>query len=342
MDDSHSVITPHLQTEDGQDNALRPLSLAEFTGQKLACDNLKIFIESAKSRGQALDHVLLYGPPGLGKTTLSQIIACELGVSFKASSGPLITKAGDLAAILTNLQKGDVLFIDEIHRMSPAVEEILYPAMEDFALDLVIGEGPAARTVRIDLQPFTLVGATTRAGLVSRPLRDRFGIPLRLAYYDNDDLIKIILRASRLLCVDISADGALEIAQRSRGTPRIAGRLLRRIRDFAIVSKTNHITKIIADNALNRLEVDLIGLDSNDRRYIALLAEAFEGGPVGIETICAALSEAKDAVEDVIEPYLIQKGFLNRTPRGRVLTHLAWSHLGLRPPKILEMQDLFT
>ncbi len=338
--ESTSLVTPHLHSDDTNDNALRPLSLLEFTGQKLACDNLKIFIESAKARGQALDHVLLYGPPGLGKTTLSQIIACELGVSFKASSGPLITKAGDLAAILTNLQKGDVLFIDEIHRMSPAVEEILYPAMEDFCLDLVIGEGPAARTVRIDLQPFTLVGATTRAGLVSRPLRDRFGIPLRLAYYDNDDLIKIIMRASHLLNIHISADGALEIAQRSRGTPRIAGRLLRRIRDFAIVSKTDFITKEIADNALNRLEVDLIGLDSNDRRYITLLAEAFEGGPVGIETICAALSEAKDAVEDVIEPYLIQKGFLSRTPRGRILTHLAWSHLGLRSPKSM-VDDLF-
>jgi len=337
-DDAPSVVAPYAQDEDMHDNALRPLSLSEFTGQKLACDNLKIFIESAKTRGQALDHVLLYGPPGLGKTTLSQIVACELGVSFKASSGPLITKAGDLAAILTNLQKGDVLFIDEIHRMSPAVEEILYPAMEDFALDLVIGEGPAARTVRIDLQPFTLVGATTRAGLVSRPLRDRFGIPLRLEYYNHDDLIKIIMRASRLLSMNIAADGALEIAKRSRGTPRIAGRLLRRIRDFAIVSKTDHITQQVADNALNRLEVDLIGLDSNDRRYIMLLAEAFEGGPVGIETICAALSEAKDAVEDVIEPYLIQKGFLNRTPRGRMLTHLAWLHLGLKSPK--SQQDL--
>lgn len=338
------VIAPHKQDEDSHDNALRPLSLAEFTGQKLACDNLKIFIESAKARGQALDHVLLYGPPGLGKTTLSQIVACELGVNFKASSGPLITKAGDLAAILTNLQKGDVLFIDEIHRMSPAVEEILYPAMEDFALDLVIGEGPAARTVRIDLQPFTLVGATTRAGLVSRPLRDRFGIPLRLAYYDHDDLIKIIMRAANLLEVDMTAEGALEIACRSRGTPRISGRLLRRIRDFAIVLKSNTITKKIADNALNRLEVDLIGLDSNDRRYITLLAEAFEGGPVGIETICAALSEAKDAVEDVIEPYLIQKGFLNRTPRGRILTHLAWNHLGMAPPRqepLKQTADLF-
>ncbi|MFT6072152.1 MAG: Holliday junction DNA helicase RuvB [Alphaproteobacteria bacterium] len=337
-DDIPSVVAPYAQDEDMHDNALRPLSLSEFTGQKLACDNLKIFIESAKTRGQALDHVLLYGPPGLGKTTLSQIVACELGVSFKASSGPLITKAGDLAAILTNLQKGDVLFIDEIHRMSPAVEEILYPAMEDFALDLVIGEGPAARTVRIDLQPFTLVGATTRAGLVSRPLRDRFGIPLRLEYYNHDDLIKIIMRASRLLSMNIAADAALEIAKRSRGTPRIAGRLLRRIRDFAIVSKTDYITQQVADNALNRLEVDLIGLDSNDRRYIMLLAEAFEGGPVGIETICAALSEAKDAVEDVIEPYLIQKGFLNRTPRGRMLTHLAWLHLGLKSPK--SQQDL--
>ena len=327
------IITPASLDEDLSEHAMRPQTLDDFTGQYAACQNLKIFIESAKSRGAALDHILLYGPPGLGKTTLSQIVAKELGVNFKASSGPLITKAGDLAAILTNLQANDVLFIDEIHRMNPAVEEILYPAMEDFQLDLIIGEGPAARTVRIDLQPFTLVGATTRAGLVSQPLRDRFGIPTRLVYYTDEELVKIVKRGASLMNFNMIAEGAKEIAKRSRGTPRIAGRLLRRVRDFAIVENVSEISAELADYALNRLEVDKIGLDSNDRRYLNLISEAFGGGPVGIETLSAALSEARDALEDVIEPYLIQKGFLNRTPRGRVITHLAWEHLGKTPPQ---------
>lgn len=318
--------------EDVTEANIRPQTLADFTGQQSACENLKIFIESAKSRGAVLDHILFYGPPGLGKTTLSQIISKELGVNFKASSGPLITKAGDLAAILTNLQANDVLFIDEIHRMNPSVEEILYPAMEDFQLDLIIGEGPAARTVRIDLQPFTLIGATTRAGLLSQPLRDRFGIPVRLVYYTEAELIKIVKRGAYLMNLKIDEEGSKEIARRSRGTPRIAGRLLRRVRDFAIVKQSEIITKDVADYALNRLEVDKIGLDSNDRRYLNLICEAFGGGPVGIETLAAALSEARDAIEDVIEPYLIQQGFLNRTPRGRMLTALAWEHLGKTPP----------
>lgn len=333
------IISPVALDEDLSEHAMRPQTLDDFTGQYAACQNLKIFIESAKSREAALDHILLYGPPGLGKTTLSQIVAKELGVNFKASSGPLITKAGDLAAILTNLQANDVLFIDEIHRMNPAVEEILYPAMEDFQLDLIIGEGPAARTVRIDLQPFTLVGATTRAGLVSQPLRDRFGIPTRLIYYTDEELVKIVKRGASLMGLNMLNDGAKEIAKRSRGTPRIAGRLLRRVRDFAIVENANEITAELADYALNRLEVDKIGLDSNDRRYLNLIVEAFGGGPVGIETLAAALSEARDAIEDVIEPYLIQKGFLNRTPRGRIITHLAWEHLGKTPPQ--NAQQLF-
>ncbi|MEM6602578.1 MAG: Holliday junction branch migration DNA helicase RuvB [Pseudomonadota bacterium] len=337
--DAPRIMTPHPTEEDHSEHALRPQTLADFTGQAGACQNLKIFIESAKARSASLDHILLYGPPGLGKTTLSQIVAKELGVNFKASSGPLITKAGDLAAILTNLQANDVLFIDEIHRMNPSVEEILYPAMEDFQLDLIIGEGPAARTVRIDLQPFTLVGATTRAGLVSQPLRDRFGIPTRLVYYTDEELIKIVNRAASLMQLNILEEGALEIAKRSRGTPRIAGRLLRRVRDFAIVEGHDAITLDMADYALSRLEVDKIGLDSNDRRYLNLIAEAFAGGPVGIETLAAALSEARDAIEDIIEPFLIQKGFLNRTPRGRVMTRLAWQHLGKSAP-IIET-DLF-
>ena len=326
------MVTASSLDEDMSEYALRPQSLVDFTGQKTACENLKIFIESAKARHAVLDHILLYGPPGLGKTTLSQIISKELGVNFKASSGPLMTKAGDLAAILTNLQANDVLFIDEIHRMNSTVEEILYPAMEDFQLDLIIGEGPAARTVRIDLQPFTLIGATTRSGLLSQPLRDRFGIPVRLTYYTESELVKIVKRAASLMQYNVTEEGATEIARRSRGTPRIAGRLLRRVRDFAIVDNISIIDKEIAGYALSRLEVDKIGLDSNDRRYLILIAEAFGGGPVGIETLASALSEARDAIEDVIEPYLIQMGFLNRTPRGRVMTHLAWEHLGRTPP----------
>lgn len=337
------IVTADKLDEDLSEHAMRPQSLDDFTGQYAACQNLKIFIESVKKRGAHLDHILFYGPPGLGKTTLSQIISKELGVNFKASSGPLLTKSGDLAAILTNLQKNDVLFIDEIHRMNPVIEEILYPAMEDFQLDLIIGEGPAARTVRIDLQPFTLVGATTRVGLISQPLRDRFGIPTRLNYYTEEELVKIIKRGAHLLEMEMRPCGAAEIANRSRGTPRIAGRLLRRIRDFAIVKDQNFIDYEIANYALERLEVDKIGLDSNDRRYLNLISEAFNGGPVGIETLAAALSEARDAIEDVIEPYLIQKGFLNRTPRGRVLTHLAWQHLGKRPPVMHQekVPDLF-
>ena len=335
------LVSGEQMDDDLSEHAMRPQSLADFTGQQTACDNLSIFIESAKSRQAVLDHILFYGPPGLGKTTLSQIISKELGVNFKASSGPLITKAGDLAAILTNLQANDVLFIDEIHRMNPTVEEILYPAMEDFQLDLIIGEGPAARTVRIDLQPFTLIGATTRSGLLSQPLRDRFGIPVRLVYYTDDELVKIVKRGASLMNLPIEPDGAFEIAKRSRGTPRIAGRLLRRVRDFAIVRGDSKIDANLADYALNRLEVDKIGLDSNDRRYLNLMSEAFGGGPVGIETLSAALSESRDAIEDVIEPYLIQQGFLNRTPRGRMMTPLAWEHLGKKTPTHISNMSLF-
>jgi len=315
------------------DRALRPTSLAEFVGQKSARANLAVFIQSAKQRVQAMDHTLFYGPPGLGKTTLAQIIARELGVNFRMTSGPVLAKAGDLAAILTNLDERDVLFIDEIHRLNPAVEEVLYPALEDFALDLVIGEGPAARTVRIDLPPFTLVGATTRLGLLTTPLRDRFGIPTRLEFYTVEELVLIVERAARLLNADASPDGALEIARRARGTPRIAGRLLRRVVDFAIVEGNGKVNRDIADMALTRLGVDDLGLDSADRRYLHLLAEHYGGGPVGVETIAAALSEARDAIEEVIEPYLLQQGLLQRTPRGRMLGPRAWTHLGLRAPK---------
>jgi len=315
------------------DRALRPTSLAEFVGQKSARANLAVFIQSAKQRVQAMDHTLFYGPPGLGKTTLAQIIARELGVNFRMTSGPVLAKAGDLAAILTNLDERDVLFIDEIHRLNPAVEEVLYPALEDFALDLVIGEGPAARTVRIDLPPFTLVGATTRLGLLTTPLRDRFGIPTRLEFYTVEELVLIVERAARLLNADASPDGALEIARRARGTPRIAGRLLRRVVDFAIVEGNGKVNREIADMALTRLGVDDLGLDSADRRYLHLLAEHYGGGPVGVETIAAALSEARDAIEEVIEPYLLQQGLLQRTPRGRMLGPRAWTHLGLRAPK---------
>jgi Holliday junction DNA helicase RuvB len=319
--------------EDAAEAHLRPQTLAAFIGQARAKDNLAVFIEAARGRGEALDHVLLSGPPGLGKTTLAQIVARELGVGFRSTSGPVIARAGDLAAILTNLEARDVLFIDEIHRLSPAVEEILYPALEDFELDLVIGEGPAARTVKIGLQPFTLIGATTRTGLITTPLRDRFGIPIRLDFYGVPELCRIVSRAALVLGVELSEDGAEEIARRSRGTPRIAGRLLKRVRDFAAVADTSPITPEIADAALRRLEVDSQGLDALDHRYLRLIAVTFEGGPVGVETLAAALSEARDAIEEVIEPYLIQAGLLQRTPRGRALTGAAYRHLGLPPPR---------
>jgi Holliday junction DNA helicase RuvB len=319
--------------EDDLDTSLRPLVLDDFTGQAAARANLKVFIEAAKARKDALDHVLFVGPPGLGKTTLAQIVARELGVNFRSTSGPVIAKAGDLAAQLTNLEERDVLFIDEIHRLNPAVEEILYPAMEDFQLDLIIGEGPAARSVKIDLAKFTLVGATTRAGLLTTPLRDRSGIPIRLNFYTVEELDLIVRRGARVLGVKMTDDGANEIAKRARGTPRIAGRLLRRVRDFAIVDGVEAVTRAIADKALRMLDVDAIGLDVMDQRYLNQVAVSFGGGPVGIETIAAALSEPRDAIEDIIEPYLIQQGFLQRTPRGRVLTAAAFRHLGLTEPK---------
>ncbi len=319
--------------EDDVDVSLRPLSLVDFTGQEAARKNLKVFIEAAKARGDALDHVLFVGPPGLGKTTLAQIVARELGVNFRSTSGPVIAKAGDLAAQLTNLEERDVLFIDEIHRLNPAVEEILYPAMEDFQLDLIIGEGPAARSVKIDLAKFTLVGATTRAGLLTTPLRDRFGIPIRLNFYTVDELESIVRRGARVLGVPMTDDGANEIARRSRGTPRIAGRLLRRVRDFAVVDGDETVTRAVADRALRQLDVDGIGLDVMDRRYLDMVAINFGGGPVGIETIAAALSEPRDAIEEIIEPFLLQQGFLQRTPRGRLLTPNAFRHLGLAEPK---------
>lgn len=334
--DSDRLIDPEKKGEDTQldiDVALRPQSLDDFVGQTHACENLKIFIEAAKKRGEALDHVLFVGPPGLGKTTLAQIMAKELGVNFRSTSGPVIAKAGDLAALLTNLEKGDVLFIDEIHRLSPAVEEILYPAMEDFQLDLIIGEGPAARSVKIELAKFTLVAATTRLGLLTNPLRDRFGIPVRLNFYNEDELEFIVSRGARILQLPMNEEGAREIAKRARGTPRIAGRLLRRVRDFAIVAEAPIVNSKVADEALYRLDVDQIGLDELDRRYLNQIARNFGGGPVGIETIAAALSEPRDAIEDIIEPFLIQQGFIQRTPRGRLMTPNAWAHLGLKAPK---------
>jgi Holliday junction DNA helicase RuvB len=325
------LMTAEKREDDG-DVSLRPLSLADFTGQAAARANLQVFINAAKSRGDALDHVLFVGPPGLGKTTLAQIVARELGVSFRSTSGPVIAKAGDLAAQLTNLEERDVLFIDEIHRLNPAVEEILYPAMEDYQLDLIIGEGPAARSVKIDLPKFTLVGATTRAGLLTTPLRDRFGIPIRLQFYTVEELQGIVARGARVLGVPMSDDGANEIARRSRGTPRIAGRLLRRVRDFAIVDGDAIVTRKVADKALGLLDVDGIGLDQMDRRYLTSVALKFGGGPVGIETIAASLSEPRDAIEEIIEPFLLQQGFIQRTPRGRLLTPHAFRHLGLPEP----------
>ncbi len=320
------------ENEEYTEISLRPKYLHEFTGQQELCDNLKVFIKAAKGRKEALDHVMFFGPPGLGKTTLAQIIATELGVGFKSTSGPIITKAGDLAAILTNLQAHDVLFIDEIHRLNPAVEEVLYPAMEDFKLDIIIGEGPAARSIQIDLPPFTLVAATTRTGLITSPLRDRFGIPLRLNFYTPKDLEKIVNRGAKLLHLNIEQDALQEIACRSRGTPRIAGRLLRRIRDFATVAETNSVHINLARSALAKLGVDKLGLDQQDKRYLEHIANVYAGGPVGAETLAAILSEQKDTLEEVIEPYLIQQGLVQRTPRGRVLTTQAYHYLGINPP----------
>jgi Holliday junction DNA helicase RuvB len=340
MMDPDPTLRPERLPED-TDRALRPQALEEFVGQAEARANLRVFIESARMRGEAMDHTLFHGPPGLGKTTLAQIMARELGVGFRMTSGPVLAKPGDLAAILTNLEPRDVLFIDEIHRLSPVVEEVLYPAMEDFALDLVIGEGPAARTVRIELQPFTLVGATTRLGLLTTPLRDRFGIPTRLQFYTEDELDLIVQRGARLLGVQAEAQGTREIARRARGTPRVAGRLLRRVVDFVLVEGDGCLTKAIADRALTRLGVDHLGLDGADRRYLLLLAENYGGGPVGVETIAAALSEARDAIEEVIEPYLLQQGLIQRTPRGRMLAAKAWRHLGLDAPRAPGQSDLF-
>ena len=325
-------VSPARAAEDAAEASLRPQTLAEFIGQRASRENLAVFIEAARARGEALDHVLLHGPPGLGKTTLAQIVARELGVGFRATSGPVIQRAGDLAAILTNLQPRDVLFIDEIHRLQPAIEEVLYPAMEDFQLDLIIGEGPAARSVRIDLAPFTLVGATTRAGLLATPLRDRFGIPLRLIFYTPEELQLIVARGAEKLGFALTADGAAEIARRSRGTPRVAGRLLRRVRDFAHVAGDKPVDRAIADAALKRLEVDALGLDGMDRRYLRRIAEHHHGGPVGVETLAAALAEARDTLEEVVEPFLIQEGLVLRTSRGRVLAERGWRHLGLMPP----------
>ncbi|SNR25239.1 Holliday junction branch migration DNA helicase RuvB [Puniceibacterium sediminis] len=340
MAEPDPTLRPEAQPEDF-DRALRPQMLDDFVGQAEAKANLRVFIQSARMRGEAMDHTLFHGPPGLGKTTLAQIMARELGVGFRMTSGPVLAKAGDLAAILTNLEARDVLFIDEIHRLNPAVEEVLYPALEDYELDLVIGEGPAARTVRIELQPFTLVGATTRLGLLTTPLRDRFGIPTRLQFYTEDELHSIVTRNAIKLGVPAEDGGAREIARRSRGTPRIAGRLLRRVVDFAVVEGDGVVTKALADSSLTRLGVDHLGLDGADRRYLQLIADNYAGGPVGIETLSAALSESRDALEEVIEPFLLQQGLIQRTPRGRMLAQKAWDHMGLPMPKPAGQSDLF-
>ncbi len=331
MTEPNPTLSPQRQPDD-PDVALRPKSLDDFTGQRAARENLRVFIEAARSRGEAMDHVLFFGPPGLGKTTLAQIVARELGVGFRATSGPVIAKSGDLAALLTNLEPHDVLFIDEIHRLNPVVEEVLYPAMEDRALDLIIGEGPSARSVRIDLPAFTLIGATTRQGLLTTPLRDRFGIPVRLIFYTEEELTRVVTRGATLLGLSIEPGGAREIARRSRGTPRVAGRLLRRVRDFAHVAAEPTITAAIADAALTRLEVDSLGLDAMDRRYLTMIAETYRGGPVGVETLAAGLAEPRDTIEEVVEPFLIQLGLVARTARGRCLNDGGWRHLGLIPP----------
>lgn len=339
MEEDTRFVVPEETQEDIAEYSLRPQRLAEFIGQRQSCDNLKVFIEAARQRSDALDHVLFYGPPGLGKTTLAQIVANEMGVGFKATSGPILSKAGDLAALLTNLQPKDVLFIDEIHRLNPVVEEVLYPAMEDFTLDLIIGEGPAARTVRIELPEFTLVGATTRLGLLTNPLRDRFGIPTRLVFYTKEELGWVIKRASEILGVELTEAGCLEIAKRSRGTPRIAVRMLKRVRDFAgVIAPGKPVDARVADEALLKLEVDRAGLDGADRRYLRFIAEHYNGGPVGIETIAAGLSEQRDSLEETIEPYLMQQGFVQRTPRGRMLSEQAFAYLGIRDQR-LEAKD---
>ncbi len=332
-DSGERLVTPEMVVEDGGEASLRPQSLDEFIGQTSVRENLAVFIQAASGRGEALDHLLFSGPPGLGKTTLAQIVARELGVGFRTTAGPILAKQGDLAAVLTNLQPRDVLFIDEIHRLNPAVEEVLYPAMEDFQLDLMIGEGPAARSIRIDLPPFTLIGATTRSGLIATPLRDRFGIPLRLEFYSEEELQRVVERAAGVFNIGLTPEGAVEIARRSRGTPRVAGRLLKRVRDFAAVDGQTSIDGAVADAALVRLDVDQKGLDTMDRRYLTCLAENYDGGPVGVETLGAALAEQRDVLEEVVEPFLIQQGLLQRTSRGRLLTTRGWSYMGLTAPK---------